>query len=102
MIVIARDEKGNKWNKEITFSEGQSGIIISFGWPCEYYIADLMKRYPFDKPLCIDMCGGNHKGSNVDISAEDMNKVMEFTAIKCWMFIKNPYPNWDKEKIEKE
>jgi hypothetical protein len=88
MYVIAKDQKGNEWVKEITFHKGLSGPVISFGSPCEYYVADLMKNYPFNRPLSIDVCGGNHLGTTVDVSPEEINRALEFAAIKCWMFYK--------------
>lgn len=41
-----------------------------------------MERYPFQKPLCIDASGRNHKGCTVYVSAEQMNKVMEELIIE--------------------
>jgi len=51
--------------------------VICFGWPVEYFANDLMKHYPFQKPMCIDMAGQNHLGSPVTISAEQMDKILE-------------------------
>ena len=84
MKITAYDKKGNTFLKEVTIKNypkrdeepeeyGYYGDIISFGWPCEYYINSLKRRFPFEKDLCIDMGGLNHKGSPVYISKEDMN-----------------------------
>ncbi len=82
--VIAFDEKGNKFEKTISFLEGSEeyskygyyGTVISFGWPIQYYIRSLLIKYPFNKDMSIDMCGKNHKGSEVCISMQDMNDIL--------------------------
>jgi hypothetical protein len=87
MKVTAQDKQGREFEKEITFEKRDEKIIISFGEPCEYYLSDLMKKYPREFDLCIDACGHNHLDSPVYISAKDMNKILEFAAVKCWMFL---------------
>lgn len=73
LILAAFDEHGNTFRKTVTFREGANqeptkygdyyGDVISFGWPCEYYIKSLKKQfYPFKKDFCIDGMGQNHKG----------------------------------------
>lgn len=81
MQVTAIDTQGNKFVKTIitrtaeTYRSGE--LVICFGWPVEYYFKDLQKHYPFQKDMCIDMMGLNHKGSKVTISAEQMDKIIE-------------------------
>ncbi len=79
MIVVAKDENGREWNKSITFhSEYPRGTTISFGYPCEYYISDLLKHpLPYEKDLCIDISGRNHAGSPVSISKENMSRLLQ-------------------------
>ena len=81
MEVMAKDIKGNEFIKKITTRTSNDkysrGLIICFGGPIEYYAADLLKHYPFQKPMCIDMAGLNHRGCQVTIDAEQMNKVIE-------------------------
>lgn len=79
--VIATDKQGNEFVKEVKplqgtgFHEGM--LILDFGWPVQY-VADSIKRYyPFQKPMCIDIGGRNHKGSQVEISADQMDRVLE-------------------------
>lgn len=82
--VIAFDEKGNKFEKIISFLKGQEeyskygyyGTVISFGWPIQYYIRSLLIEFPFKKDMSIDACGKNHKGSDVCISKQDMNDIL--------------------------
>ena len=83
--VEAFDEKGNRFLKNISFRDscnqekdeyGYYGKIICFGWPVEYYINSLLRNYPYDRDLCIDMGGLNHKGSPVRISMVDINKIL--------------------------
>jgi hypothetical protein len=80
--VDAKDLSGNVFPKEVSLEEGYGGLVVSFESPCEYCLNDLLKHYPYDKPLCIDMTGGNHRGSDVNISAEDMNRVLEIVTVK--------------------
>ena len=81
MQVTAKDTVGNEFIKTVTvqigtgYSEGKK--IIDFGWPVQYRAEFLMEHYPFQKPLCIDIMGRNHKGCQVSISAEQMNKILE-------------------------
>ena len=81
MQVTAIDTQGNEFVKTVTtrMSAGKysRGLLICFGWPMEYYAEDLQKHYPFQKEMCIDIGGLNHKGFKVCISAEQMNKIIE-------------------------
>jgi len=80
MKIIATDTQGNNFTKNITTRTADSkyskGLIICFGGPVEYYAEDLLKHYPFQKPMCIDMQGLNHKGFEVSIDKEQMNKII--------------------------
>lgn len=85
-FIEAFDEKGNRFTKTVTVKDGfcqeedkygYYGKVISFGWPCEYYINSLLKDYPLDHNLCIDAGGRNHYGSPVYISKENINKILE-------------------------
>jgi len=74
--VIAFDENGNKYEKDIKLYKDSTGKnVISFGWPCEYYIESLKRHYPFKKNLCIDITGRNHKNSSVYIHKNDLNEI---------------------------
>jgi len=84
--VDAFDAAGNKFVKRIQIRKGHNqekdkygyyGKIISFGWPCEYYINSLLRDYPFDRDLCIDAMGRNHKGHAVYISKKSINKILK-------------------------
>jgi len=83
MQVIAKDTEGNEFIKTVTtrITTGEHSkagqLIICFGCPIEYYAEDLFEYYPFQKPMCIDMMGRNHKGYEVTISIEQMNKIIE-------------------------
>jgi len=78
MQVTAKDSKGNVFTKDVTVHEWEGRAIINFGGFCKYYASDLMKRYPYDRPLCIDAMGLNHRGvSGVDVAATDMNRILE-------------------------
>lgn len=82
MEVIARDREGNEFRKSIEIIEGwpnRDKVIVSFGWPSEYYFEDLESHYPYQKDYCIDMGGLNHKGiPDVSIGADDMDRVVEY------------------------
>ena len=88
MQVTATDTEGIEFIKIVTTRKSElpenqgDELIICFGWPVEYYAKDLMKHYPFQKPMCIDMGGLNHKGHQVSISAEQMDKVIEKLIIE--------------------
>lgn len=79
MKITIKDNVGNIIEKEIDFiwCKRSNKMIISFGWPCEYYANNLIKHYPYEKPLCIDMGGRNHKGSPVDIPPQVMDEIIE-------------------------
>ena len=81
MQVIATDTQGNEFIKTITTRTNANpyndGLIICFGWPIEYYAEDLLKHYPYQKDMCIDIGSRNHKGLQVSISAEQMDKIVE-------------------------
>lgn len=64
--VIARDEVGNTFTKDVSFRDGQYGVIVSLGFPVEYYVEDLLAHPPQDgDKLWLDAMGRNHKGSPV-------------------------------------
>ena len=75
--IEAFDVKGNTFDKIVEFKEDENSPIIDFGGPCSYYIKDLLKNYPLECDLCIDMCGLNHRGSAVSISKNDINRLLE-------------------------
>jgi hypothetical protein len=79
--VTATDTIGNEFEKTVKVLEGtgfhEGELILDFGWPVQYIASHLMEHYPFDKPMCIDMAGRNHRGHEVNISAEQMNLVLE-------------------------
>lgn len=81
MKVTAKDTIGNKFEKDVRviigegYSEGK--LILDFGWPVQYIADHLMEHYPFDKPMCIDAGGRNHKGCPVHIDADQMNIILE-------------------------
>lgn len=77
MKITAIDSKGNEFQKSVSAINNQYGLIISFGWPTEYYLSYLLMMYPFESKFVIDMDGRNHKGYPVFITAEQMNKVVE-------------------------
>lgn len=107
MQVIAEDTKGNKFVKKVTTHISQDkysrGLIICFGGPVEYYAEDLLKHYPFQKPMCIDMGGLNHKGFQVHVNAEQMDKIVEeFVPRQAEQIIKeNQNNNGDEELADR-
>jgi len=87
MRIISTDTAGNEFPKTVTkmdspytYSKGEP--LISFGWPVEYHASFIMKHYPYQHPLIIDMAGGNHKGHEVSVSAEQMDKIVEELIVK--------------------
>jgi len=94
MQVIAKDTQGNEFIKAITIQEGQGyykgELILDFGWPVQYLVSHLMESYPFQKPMCIDMMGRNHKGFQVSISAEQMDKIIEHFIMQKGTFENYP------------
>lgn len=81
MKIIAKDTEGNEFIKTITTRTSNNkyskGLVICFGGPVEYNAEDLLKHYPFQKPMYIDIGGLNHKGCAVFIDVEQMNKIIE-------------------------
>lgn len=78
MKITTYDENENVFEKEVTFIsiDHNERILISFGFPLEFNINDLLNDYPFNKPLYIDAGGRNHKGSPVYVRAEDINRIL--------------------------
>lgn len=83
LVVEAYDENGNTFLKYVhiilrtPFGVEEDTLkrpVVSFGWPVEYYINDLARSFPFEKPLCIDAMGRNHRNSAVYVKADDVNK----------------------------
>ena len=82
MKVIATDTVGNEFPKTVTkqeslFEYSKGETLISFGWPVECMASFIMKHYPYQHPFIIDEYGKNHKGHPVEVSADDMNKIVE-------------------------
>jgi hypothetical protein len=75
--ITAYDEVGHTFEKKVTIDQGESGAILDFGWPCRYYIEDLMYTYPFKRDLCIDAGGLNHRGSAVWVKKDDVNMLFK-------------------------
>ena len=81
MKIIAKDEIGNEFNYEVNivpslYDYNRGEPMIDFGYPIQYALKDILKRYPLEGDLCIDGCGRNHKGSSVWVRKEDMNKLL--------------------------
>ena len=83
--TVAKDKDGNNYDKKVTLYKGgpENRYIISFGWPCEYYLETLIKNYPYQKDLVIDAIGRNHKGTeDVKIDKDELNRILE-KAVNC-------------------
>jgi hypothetical protein len=81
-VVHAYDEDKNKFEKPIKvypseYPEWKNHAIVDFGSYASYYLSDLLKSYPFNKPLCIDACGRNHRGSIIWIAVDEINRALE-------------------------
>ena len=81
MQITAVDQLGNEFIKTVTIYQGtgfhENEMIIDFGWPVQYIANHLKMNYPFQMDMCIDISGQNHKGSQVTVSAEQMDKIIE-------------------------
>lgn len=77
--VQATDQIGHIFKKQISVypSDYDSFAVISFGWPVTYRLSDLLSRYPYQKPLCIDLSGRNHLNSTVNLASDQINKALE-------------------------
>ena len=79
--IIAKDEKGNEFKKNVTFHDGK----IDFGGWASYYAEDLLDQDWIEdkRDFCIDIAGRHHKGSMVCVSYKDMFKIAEkYKAMK--------------------
>lgn len=71
--ILAYDENGNSFTKKVSFRNGMSGPIISFGSPMEFYIEDILSHPPQDpEKFYLDAAGRNHKGSPVYCSTAEV------------------------------
>jgi len=78
MNIIATDEKGNTFVKRLKLRSGDSGTIVSLGFPCEWYLEDI-KTPPIagDNKMLVDIGGRNHKGSPVYVSHKELIEAVE-------------------------
>lgn len=73
MDIIATDEEGNTFKKTIVFIDQPNGIVVSLGFPCQWYIDDIKEPpHAGDDKMYIDACGRNHKGSPVTCSHSEL------------------------------
>lgn len=81
MKVYAYDKEGRTFSKEVSIDNtSKAGPIIDFGWPCRYYIEDIMRNPPeVGGRICIYAAGRNHKLSPVyiDWTKELIDLLME-------------------------
>lgn len=77
MIIEAFDTQGRKFKKEVKLTTLDGRSILDFGWPVQYYVDGLLKHYPFKNDMCIDIMGRNHANTQVCISKEDMNRIIQ-------------------------
>lgn len=83
--IEAYDTVGRTFDKIVTIKENSGVPILSFGWPCEYYIGDLLKyNYPFKTDLCIDAGGRNHRGHTVYVKKDDVNRFIKQAQDEYW------------------
>lgn len=77
-VVVAIDTNGKEFPKEVTvfrkYTGGVAHTILSFGYPCEYRLEDLMKGGAIGQRLCIDAAGLNHARAQVFIEADDFDR----------------------------
>jgi hypothetical protein len=45
MKITAIDSRGNEFKKSVGTADDKYGLIISFGWPTEYYLSYLLMMY---------------------------------------------------------
>lgn len=76
--ITAYDEAGNTFPKKVTVIDGESGLVVDFGWPVRYYVVAMTRGYPYDNDWCIDAMGRNHKYSSVFVKKEDINAMLEY------------------------
>lgn len=81
-VVYAYDENDFQFEKPIRvypseYPDWKNYAIVDFGSHGSYYLSDLLKDYPFNKPLCIDACGRNHRGSGVWVAVDEINRALE-------------------------
>jgi len=79
-LAIAKDSAGNQFFKNVKLYRlvTNKRWVLSFGSPCEYYLDDLVREYPYEDDLVIDMQGRNHKGySEVKIPAHVVNDLIQ-------------------------
>lgn len=88
MIILAQDELGNNFQKEITFIDRENGKkVISFGGFETYYMEDLFLKVQGiqnneDGFLYIDLMGKNHKNSPVYVKNKD---ILDLTEVKKYL-----------------
>jgi hypothetical protein len=81
--VVAKDSGGNVYEKTVILSEDLK--VISFGWPVEYILNDLLDNLDRNKDaesFCIDVGGRNHRGiEDVCILLKDVISIADKAVI---------------------
>ena len=80
MATNIKAKIGKVWSTLGFHGEYQAVMNIEYWQDAEDYVLGgvngLERHRPFQNPLCIDICGGMHKGSNVLVSANDMEDLL--------------------------
>jgi hypothetical protein len=76
MNIIATDEAGNTFSKEVSLSKREHGLVVSLGSPCSWYLNDI-KIPPINDKMYIDAAGRNHRSYPVYISYEKLMAIVE-------------------------
>lgn len=82
--IVAKDRFKNEYPHEVTLRElkheskdSNTKWILSFGGHMEYGIVGLLRNFPYQVGLCIDLGGRLHGApDSVVVSADDMNKLL--------------------------
>lgn len=76
--VLAVDEEGNTFEKNVSVFKHRDKWIVDFGFPIQYRFEVLYEHVPYQKPLSIDIGGKMHKGKKVVVVQETMDALMEW------------------------
>lgn len=82
--LVYFDSEGNKFKNQVTIRKSENGEKLIYLGCSDWNWDDIISHYPYKKGygFCNDMCGRNHFGYKTSISAEEMNKIIEFFVDK--------------------
>lgn len=73
MHIIATDTLGNNYRKEIELIQRERGLVVSLGYPIQWYLTHVESVIPeHGGRFYIDVAGRSHRGQPVFVDHADL------------------------------